>query len=290
MSDERTENPESETVQDGIPPAHEDEVDEAAELVKLAVDDGKGGKAVPLSALIATKKEAKAMSRRVKELEAGAAETASLKERLAAAEPYVNALVSDPRLRAEALRIVRGGQPAQVTAQEDTEAQEYAELHGLYLSDGTTPDATKARKMIDWHDRRNRSQQEEAMRPLAGLALGQKAEANIREAMSMTDADGVPLATPESIREVAAQLPAHLLADQRVVDLVLNNAIGIDRRNRRTPKAPEEPLYLDTPHGRRRSEPSVDASTKGMLERLGLTEKDYHESGQALDALTRRGR
>lgn len=64
--------------------------------------------------------------------------------------------------------------------------------------------------------------------------LGQKAEANIRKLIAMTDAEGAPIATPESIREVAAQLPesmtAHLLADPGVVDLVLKHAIGIDSR------------------------------------------------------------
>lgn len=261
----------------------EDSADEAAELVSLAVDDGKGGKVVPLSALIATKKEARAHAKRIKELEPQSSELAALRQQVADAQPYINALVADPRLRAEAIRITQGGRPSQVPPQEDGEAQEYAEMHGIYLADGVTPDASKARRMIDWHDRRNSQRNEEQMRPLAGLALGQRAEANIREALAQVDDEGTPLATPESIREVASQLPAHLLANPQVVELVLNNAIGIDRRMRRTPKAADEPLYLDSPRGRRRSEPVVDAQLKGSLDRLGLTEKDFAGAGDALE-------
>lgn len=265
-----------------------DEGDDATELVNLAVDDGKGGKNVPLSSLIATKKEVKALNRRLRELEPMANNARSIQERLDAAQPYIAALTNNARLRAEAIREVQGGTPE---PSQDGEAQEYAELHGLYLSDGVTPNASKARQMINWHDTRSRRLNEEQMRPLAGLALGQKAESNIRAALAETDTEGTPLATAESIREVAAQLPANLLADERVVELVLNNAIGVDRRKGRTPKAVDEPLYMDRVHGRRRSEPSVDADMKERLTRLGLTEKDFTGASEQLEATsqTRKG-
>jgi len=265
-------------------PPPPDETDDAAELVNLAVDDGKGGKVVPLSSLIATKKEAKALNKRIKELEPVAQESASLRERLDAAQPYINALVADPRLRAEAIRITQGGQPDPRQPQDDIDALEYAEMEGRYLSDGVTPDVQWARKTINWHDARNQKRHEEQMRPMAGLVLGQKAQTNIAAAKSQTDQDGLPLATAESIDEVAALLPPHLLADERVVDLVLNNAIGLDRRHRRTPKVTEEPLYLDHPHGRRRPEPAIDADLKASLTKLGLTEKEFTEASAQVDA------
>lgn len=280
-----------ENVDPNADPVADDAADEAAELVSLAVDDGKGGKVVPLSALITSKKEAKAHARRVKELEPVAQETETLRKQIADAQPYINALIADPRLRAEAIRLAQGGQPQHEQQQQDAEAQEYAEMHGLYLTDGITPDATKARRMINWHDQRSKRTTEEAIRPWAGFALNGKAEQNVQAAIAAVDDEGVPLATEESIREIVSQMPAHLLADPRVVEIVLNNAIGIDRRTRRTPKPVDEPLYLDTPRGRRRSEPVVDAQLKGTLERLGLTEKDFTEADKATDqsARTRKG-
>jgi hypothetical protein len=126
---------------------------------------------------------------------------------------------------------------------------------------------------------------------LAGVTLSQKAEANLREAMAQTDQDGVPYATQESIREVAGQLPPQLLADPKVVDLVLNSAIGIDRRKHRTPKAPDEPLYLAPAGGGRRSEPAISSEEKRLLAKYGIDEKTYKESSATLEknVASRRG-
>lgn len=274
-------------------PAPELEPDDAAELAALVVetDDGKGGKvkSVPLAKFLDTKKAAKEATKRVKELEPIAAETQALRERLEAAAPFISAITDDPTLRAEAIRRVKGGgTPAPQT---DTEAKDYAEDWGIYLSDGITPDVVKARRMLDRENSRVQKLTERMMGPLANLTLGEKASTNVREAKAMLGNDGAPLATAESIDEVANQIPAHLLADPRVVELVVNNAIGVDRRKGRTPKPIDEPLHLDAPGGHRRSEPTVDPDMKARLERLGLTEKEYLETGSKLEnaVATRKG-
>jgi crotonobetainyl-CoA:carnitine CoA-transferase CaiB-like acyl-CoA transferase len=141
-------------------------------------------------------------------------------------------------------------------------------------------------------DERHGKQTDERMRPLAGVALGQKADANLRQAAAQTDDYGVPLATMESIKEVASSLPPHLLADPNVVEVVLNSAIGIDRRKGRTPKLPDDPLYLAQAGGGRAPRESViDAATRSRLESLGLTEKEYTASAKKLEdgAQNRRG-
>jgi hypothetical protein len=64
------------------------------------------------------------------------------------------------------------------------------------------------------------------------------------------------------------------LANPEVADLVLNSAIGLDRRNKRTPKPPDEPLFLDRPGGGRgRRESAVDADLSAAFARLGVDEK-----------------
>lgn len=267
-----------------VPP----EADEAAIEAEVKAIAGEKPKDPVTDALIATKRELRSLNRRVKELDATAQEATTLKERLAAAQPYIDALVGDANLRAQALRRVKGGP---VEPQDDAEAKDYAELHGLYLNDGATPNVQKARQLLDWHDARDKKRTESIVGPLAGLVAGSKAEQNIVKAIGQTDESGVPYASAESIRDVAAQLPPHLLADERVIDLVLNNAIGLDRRKGRTPKAVDEPLYLDTPHGRGKREAAVDPTMKAMLDRLGLTEAEFTESGTKLEqaVATRKG-
>ncbi len=267
------------------PKPDDQEVD--TEATSLAVEMG-GNKMVPLSALIAAKRDGKAAHKRVKELEPLAARAGEVDERLNRAQPVIDAILSSPKLRAEALRIAQGtrtsdGRTEQPTEDEDPDATAYAEDAGFYLADGQTPDVARARRVLTRLDQRHGRQTDERIRPLAGVTLTAKAEENLRRAAAETDDDGAPLATIESIRDVAGQLPAHLLADPKVVELVINSAIGIDRRKGRTPKAPEEPLYLERQSGGGRRGPAISAEERASLERLGISEKDYLASSKRLE-------
>jgi hypothetical protein len=260
-------------------PSEPDPDDEAivAEVKQLAADPPTAKDKVE-AALIATKRELRAANRRMKELEPVAADHATLKKQLDAVQPIINAVVTDPKLRAEAFRIAQGKPTServdQPTEQDDPEAAEIATELGFVLADGSTPDLVKARRLLGVMDKRNARNTDERIKPFAGLALNQRAEANLRAAAAMTDDDGVPLATEQSIKEVASKLPAHLLSSPDVVDLVLNSAIGLDRRNKRTPKAPDEPLYLDRAgSGGGRRESAVDPELAAMFERQGIDPK-----------------
>lgn len=252
----------------------------------VAVDDGKGGKSVDLAVYLHSKKEAKALALRVKELEPIAARSQEIDARLVAAQPIIDAIVTNPKLRAEALRMAQGTRvSSEYTEQPDDEdAKAIAEEYGFYMSDGVTPDAARGQRVLQRLDARNKRSNEAAMRPLAAVTLNQKADQNLREAMSEVDSHGVPMATPESIREVASQLPAHLLADPAVVQLVLNNAIGIDRRKGRTPREADEPLYMASAgSGRGARENVISADEKEFLSRYGISEKDYAASNKRLE-------
>lgn len=272
-------------VVEGQEPVDDDAELEASEIVT----DDKGNKTVSLSTMLRYKKEAKASAKRIKELEPVASRVTELEGRLNDASPIINAILTNPRLKAEALRVASGTHATAENREQpddDPDASSYAEDMGFYLADGVTVDAARARRVLDRLDARHGRQTDAKMRPLAGSFLGSKAEQNLARAMAETDAQGVPLATAESIREVAALMGAdgqHLLANPQVVDLVINNAIGIDRRKGRTPKAPDEPLYLESAGGsRRRAEPTLSADDRAQAKRLGLDPKYLENAARKL--------
>lgn len=270
-----------------------EEQDEAVELASLAVDDGKGGKMVPLSALIGSKKTQRELQKRIKELEPVAAGATELNNRLTQAQPIINAVLANPKLLAEANRIAQGTRTtADSTEQpDDADLVAFAEDSGWYLADGVTPDAARANRVLSRLDARHGKQTDDRIRPLAGITLNQKATANMTEAINAVDDDGTPLATRESIAEVAKALPRELLADPNVVDLVLNSAIGLDKRKKRTPKPADEPLYLERQGGGRTRAASLGSDERDFLQKTGISEKDYRESSSRLETgvASRRG-
>lgn len=286
----------SDDVLNDAPEEHADDAAIVAEVEELTRPEADKDRDKVKNALITAKRELRAANRRIKEIEPVATRAADIDRRLNEAMPYVNAMVNNPRLKAEALRISQGTRPSgDATDQpdDDPDAQGYAEDAGFYLADGTTPDAARARRVLDRLDKRQAGRTADAIRPFAGLAVNQQVEQNIRAITAMTDADGVPYATEESIREAVAALKdgQHLLANQQVAQVILRNAIGEDRFKGRTPKAPDEPIYM--PHaggGRRPKDPAMGADQKARLAKLGLTEKDYNDTATKWDsAHPRRG-
>jgi hypothetical protein len=253
---------------------------EETEATALAVEMG-GNKMVPLSALIAAKREGKVSRDRVKELEPVAARVTEIGGQLETAQPIINAILNNPKLRAAALREANGTRTTADTTEQpdDADLTAFAEDSGWYLADGVTPDAARAQRVLSRLDARHGKQTADQIRPLAGMTLNNKASANIAEAMKAEDDNGTPWATRESILEVAKELPPHLLADPAVVNLVLNSAIGMDRRKNRTPKPAEEPLYMERQGGGGKArEVALTAFERRHLESSGISEKDYRAS------------
>lgn len=266
------------------PPPDDTELD-ASEVVT----DAQGNKTVSLSTMLKYKREAKANGKRLKELEPIAARVTEVEGRLNEASPVINAILTNPRLKAEALRIASGTHATPETRdqpQDDPDAVAFAEDSGYYLADGQTVDAARARRVLNRLDARHGRQTDARLRPLAGSVLGSRAEQNVARAKAQVDEDGVPLATEESIDEVVRLMGAegqHLLANPQVVDLVLNNAIGLDRRHRRTPKAVDEPLYMAPSGGGGPRTAALTADEKAFAARHGISEKDYQRSTKNLE-------
>lgn len=270
--------------------------DVETEAAALAVEMS-GNRMVPLSALIGAKRELKTVRKELDDLKPVAARTKEIEEKLEAASPIIAAVQTNPRLMAEALRVVKGtpatsSRVEQPTEEDDPDAAETAETLGLFLADGS-PDLVRARKTLNILDKRHGRQTEERLRPLAGSVLGSRAEQNVARALSLTDDDGVPLATRESIEEAVKLLGgpnAPMLANPQVADLLVTVASGLDRRQKRTPKAPDEPVYLERQGGgRRASAPAIDATLQAALERTGIKTDDAVKSISRLEHIGRKG-
>lgn len=288
MSDEQDEQVATEAVTDDDAAL----VAEVDELTKSPVEQQ--GDRVK-SALIDAKRKLRDSMRRNKELEPIAARASHIDEQLGQAQPIINAILSNPRLKAEALRIASGTNTSserteQPTETDDPDAAAYAEDAGFYLADNTTPDLARARRVLTRLDARHRKQTDDAIRPLAGVTLDSRADANLRNIAAMVDDNDVPLATHESITDAAKSIPKHMLSDPQVADLLLNVAIGIDRRKGRTPKPVEEPVFMERQGGRRQPL-GISSEEKRLAERLGLTVEEYTRSSKNLEAgvASRRG-
>jgi hypothetical protein len=254
----------------------------AAEVETLTQTPGEQQAERIKSALIAAKKGEKAAKKRISELEPIAARATEINNQLAQVQPVIQAVMTNPKLRAEALRMAGGTHASASTTEQplpddDPDASAIAEELNMYLADGVTPDVARGRRVLSRLDARTGRVADERIRPLAGVTLDARAQANLSKAMAETDDDGTPMATEESIREVAAQLPAQLLADPKVVDLVLNSAIGIDRRKHRTPKAATpEPLYFASAGTRRQAAPALSCRRQAGLCR-GRADRRRHQ-------------
>lgn len=260
-----------------------EEAELTAEVSALAVDDGKGNKMVPLSALMGTKKELRALNKRVKDLEPVAARVTDVDARLAKVAPIINAVLTDPAIAAAVTKKTNPSAATTDQPTDDPDARELAETYGWYTDAGEL-DIARGQRAIKVQERISERSAGKVVAPFANVTVGSAAEQNLRAAISATDDNGTPLASEESIRELASALPAHLLANPEVMNLVVNNAIGVDRRKGRTPKAAEEPLVLDTVGGRRGAgQPVLTGDERARLTRLGLTEKEYMESVKKLE-------
>lgn len=270
-----------ETVETTDTPPTDDDAQLVAEVEELTRPAAEKDQDRVKHALIAAKRELRTANRRVKELEPIAQRATEIGTQLDSAMPIINAVTQNPRLLAEALRISKGTRTStEMTDQpDDADLTAFAEDSGWYLADGTTPDAARAQRVLTRLDARHGKQTDDRIRPLASVTLGGRAEANVIAALKAVDEDGVPYATKESIDEVARELPRELLADPRVANMILTQAIGIDRLKRRTPKAQDEPIYLDRQSGGGRPrEAALSPFERKHIESSGLSEKEYRAS------------
>lgn len=277
---------EEEVKPDGEAPIDEGADDDA--LIGAVVSVGPDGKkmiSVPESLVIGLRKENRTSKREIGRLTPIAARVTEVDEKLTAAQPIINAILTNPQLRAQALRGTMGQDAKDIAEQVDEDARATAEDLGLYLADGFTPDVSRGRKVLERMGGIAKRQTEETVRPLAGLTLNAQGEANVARVLASTRDDGTPYATPESIREAAQMIGPQLLANPQVANMLLTQAIGMDAMKGRTPKAVEEPVYLENSgsrRGRGRSEVIYSEEDRARHARMGITEADAKRATQQL--------
>jgi hypothetical protein len=268
------------------PPPAEPEADEDLELLGSSVTVGADGKRtinVPLDTVIGLRKSNRELGRKVKDLEPVAARVKEVDEKLTAAQPIINAILTNPQLRAQALRGTMGQDAKDIAEQVDEDAKAAAEDFGFYLADGYTPDVAKGRKVLQRMGGIAKRESEEATRPLASMTLSTQGEANVARVLAQTRDDGTPYATAESIREAAQMIGPQLLANPQVANMLLTQAIGMDAIKGRTPKAVEEPVYLERAGSRRgRTEVVYTEEDRARHQRLGISEQDAKRAEQQL--------
>lgn len=267
-----------------VAPEPEEDTDDAV-LAATATTDGTGRKmiAMPLDTVIGLRKGAKEARGRAKELESTAAESAAIRKQLDEAAPYINAILTNAQLRAQALAIASGRPAPSVGPTVDQDAIEHAQDMGWYQPDGFTPDSERARRVLNRYDSRSKRTTEDAIRPYAGMTMQAKAQANLGQAFALTDDNDTPLASQESIREVANKIGVELMGSDNpeMLNMVIDQAIGLDRRKGRTPKAREEPLFMDRSGRARNQAPAIDPEQKRRNERLGISDADWTKAGTA---------
>lgn len=246
---------------------------------------------VHVSELIKHRKDAKAARRELAELKPRVDRAEAVGRQLEEAAPFIEQLRSMTPEARQAL--ATGKLPSPIGTQQpeqDREAIEWAEMNG-FIDQEAKLDVQRARKNLDWLDRRHAAQQEAIIAPVRQTAAAQAVQ-NIRsQAYLIADPAGVPFATRESIDEAYGQLASvpELAAKREVAAVVLGVAMMIDKVKGRTPKAPTyqapygDPVFMEG-GGPRRGVPQLSADELARAQKVGLTEKDLQTAGSALAA------
>jgi hypothetical protein len=231
---------------------------------------------VPLSALMESRKQAKAASKKLAETEQ---RQAQIDAKLAEITPYVEAIRANPGLIEAVQKGTRPSQTQTIQPEDDQEAIEWAQDYGLITAMGEL-DVARARRQLDKMDQRWEKKNAAMIAPLRQSEAQRATLSNKERTRTVTLKDGSRLASDESIEEaygLLADVP-ELTANPQVAALMPIIAAGLDvakgRRAvaRQTVEYPD-PLYTEPAGGARRQAP-MNAELARIVGKVGLTEKD----------------
>lgn len=272
------------------PPVEEPDDDGLIETVTVGQQ-----KMVPVSEMIKYRKESKTLRRELDGLKPRLENAERLGQQLADVQPMLETLRNLSPQQRDAL--ATGKLPSQPGTRQDADDQEaiqWADMNGFVTATGDL-DVARARKNLDWLDERHRRTTDAAMQPLRQSTAQQTAGVMRERAKGITDKQGQPIATGESIDEAYGMLPPELAAHPNVAMVALGTAMFIDRMRGRKVQAPTDrdyqlPIYSEPAGGGRRM-PAVSAEERAAAAKVGLTEKDLQSADTLLRnaAGTRRG-
>jgi hypothetical protein len=258
-----------------------DDQDDDHDLIETASVGGQ--KMVPVAELIRVRKESKAAKRELDSLRPQIERANQVSAQLAELQPVLEQFQRMTPQQRDALASGKAPSPAGTPHDaEDVEARELAEDMGLIAQDGSL-DIARARKRLDKDDARFRRMMGEAVAPLRQSSAQQQAAVIRQQAMGITDKNGELIATPESITEAYAMLPAELAANPNVAAVALGVGMLIDKMRGRVVKPAQQysaPMYSE-PSGRR-SVSGVTAEDRAIAAKVGLTDKDLTAAASAI--------
>jgi hypothetical protein len=255
--------------------------DDDADLIETATVGGQ--RMVPVAELIRVRKESKAAKRELDSLRPQIERANQVSAQLEQLQPVLEQFQRMTPQQREALASGRLESPSGTPHNaEDVEARELASDYGLISQDGSL-DIARARKILDRNAEKVAQEVQRHVAPLRQSSAQQQAAVIRQQAMGITDKNGEVLATPESIQEAYAMLPAELAAQPNVAAVALGTAMLIDRMKGRVVKPAQQysaPMYSE-PSGRR-SGSSITAEDRAIAAKVGLTDKDLTAAASAI--------
>lgn len=164
-----------------------------------------------------------------------------------------------------------GKQEASSTVETDAEALEYAQVMGYEKEDGS-PDVGKARRALDFHDRRNGVRIAKETGKVAKQTASLGAQQVRERAYKVTDAEGRLYAKKEFIDKVFSEIPPETLAnpDNAVAALIMARGLGGPGD-----EATSEPVYTESVGRTRKVTKSISPLGKQLAQIRGKSEKDW---------------
>lgn len=271
-----TEQPQEVQTVEAQPAAEEEQPD--------AIEIKPGEKYVPLSAVIALRKDNK-------DLKAQAQKVPQLEQRLSQIEPLVpfaEFVRNNPHLLQQPQPVA----PAPVDPSTDPQLVTYAKRFDLYTADGK-PDVERAKAIIEDHKRIADEAVAARMAPLEHQTNEQRAIANLNNVLATKDGDGnvlrqefITQAVTSMAQGVDQRELIRMLADPKVAQVVALTALGLQaaapRQKTTAIRQPGEPLHVETAGGKP-PEYTITASGKRMAQIAKIPEKTYTEVAKAFN-------
>lgn len=237
-------------------------------------------KMAPVGDVIRFRKEARELKKQNAELQAKIEWAKTVEQRLTEVTPTLDLIRQNPHILEQVQQGTRPSAPATIQPQDDREAQEWAEENGLITATGEL-DIARARRQLDRLDKRAAAMAERAVGPIRQNTAQQTSAAHRVQAKGVALPDGTKFATEESVEQAFSLLPVELTADPKVAAIIPLIAAGLDRAKGKTPgravaREDSEPLITESV-GRRGPAP-IDADLQRILQRTGITEKEYRET------------
>ena len=206
-----------------------------------------------------------------RELKKQTGELESLRQYVAAKQPYITVLEQNPDL------LKRQPEPAKGEPAPDPDVVAYAQGLQLYKADGSGQlDLDTATRLLAIAEKRAEAKAQQAVQPWQQQTYQSQSAANFQQALQMTDKEG-NRANPETLKAVWASMPPEHTADVRVAGMLVAQAFGLDRMMGKTPiKPPAQPaLMTEASGGTPRTAAKLTDFERRVIAQRGMKDDTY---------------